>query len=245
MTPSLAVSKPDVNPFASLACGRFLDGTGEVDIVGIRRSLFSALVEGMLGCSVWFGPGGRAAGMVRVAECGVNGGRRGQHVSGMAERWQVAHVWHVACQGAGAAKRRGLVLHALGELLETLTRSFTPLGLAGHLAVACLDALLLHGQWPVDVVEFVVEPAGVAHRVTVPVAPPQGGRGCLAVRAAGASSPRRRQSALWLDKGSVLAVHLVVQAARVAEVVARSIPPPQRGGGGSTVHTFTPLCAEF
>lgn len=42
------------------------------------------------------------------------------------------------------------------------------------------------------VVEFVVEPAGVAHRVTVPVAPPQSGRGCLAVRAAGASSPRSR-----------------------------------------------------
>lgn len=42
------------------------------------------------------------------------------------------------------------------------------------------------------VVEFVVEPAGVAHRVTVPVAPPQSGRGCLAVRAAGAGSPRSR-----------------------------------------------------
>jgi len=42
------------------------------------------------------------------------------------------------------------------------------------------------------VVEFIVEPAGVAHRVTVPVAPPQSGRGCLAVRAAGASSPRSR-----------------------------------------------------
>ncbi len=52
------------------------------------------------------------------------------------------------------------------------------------------------------------------------------------------------QSALWLDKGPVLAVHLVVQAARVAEVVARSVPPPQRGGGGSAVHTFTPLCAQ-
>lgn len=88
--------------------------------------------------------------MVRVAERRVNGSRRGQHVSGVAERWQVAHVWHVACQSAGAAKRRGLVLHALGELLETLSGSLTPLGLAGHLAVACLDALLFHGQWPVD-----------------------------------------------------------------------------------------------
>lgn len=88
--------------------------------------------------------------MVRVAERGVNGSRRGQHVSRMAKRSQVAHVWHVACQSTVAAKRRGLVLHALGELLETLARSFTPLGLAGHLAVACLDALFLHGQWPID-----------------------------------------------------------------------------------------------
>ncbi len=102
------------------------------------------------GSSVRLGPGGRAAGMVRVAKCGVNGSRSGQHVSRMAERWQVAHVWHVACQSTGAAKRRGLVLHALGELLETVARSFTPLGLAGHLSVACLDALFFHGHWPVD-----------------------------------------------------------------------------------------------
>lgn len=129
----------------------------------------------------------------------MNRSRRGQHVTGMAERWQVAHVLHVACQGTGTAKRRGLVVHALGELLETLSGSLTPLGLAGHLAVACLDALLFHGQWPIDVVEFVVEPAGVAHRVSVPVAPPQSGRGRLAVRAAGAGSSRGRQSALGLD----------------------------------------------
>ncbi len=45
------------------------------------------------GSSVRFGPGGRAAGMVRVAKCGVNRSRSGQHVSRMAERWQVAHVW--------------------------------------------------------------------------------------------------------------------------------------------------------
>ncbi len=89
------------------------------------------------GSSVRFGPGGRAAGMVRVAKCGVNRSRSGQHVSRMAERWQVAHVWHVACQGTGAAERRVLVLHALGKLIETVARSFTPLGLAGHLSVAC------------------------------------------------------------------------------------------------------------
>lgn len=53
------------------------------------------------------------------------------------------------------------------------------------------------------------------------------------------------QSAFGLDQGPVLAVHLVVEAAGVAEVVARPVPPPQRRGGGSAVHTLAALCAEF
>lgn len=40
------------------------------------------------------------------------------------------------------------------------------------------------------VVQFVVEPAGVAHRVAIAVAPPKGGGGGLTVSAAGASSSR-------------------------------------------------------
>lgn len=39
--------------------------------------------------------------------------------------------------------------------------------------------------------QFVVKAAGVAHRVAVPVAPPQRGDGGLAVRAAGAGAPGR------------------------------------------------------
>lgn len=50
------------------------------------------------------------------------------------------------------------------------------------------------------------------------------------------------QSAFGLDQRSVLAVHLVVQAAGVAQVVAGAVPSPQRGGGGTAVHTFTALC---
>lgn len=40
--------------------------------------------------------------------------------------------------------------------------------------------------------QFVVEAAGVADRVSVAVAPPERGGGRLTVRAAGASAPRRR-----------------------------------------------------
>jgi len=39
-------------------------------------------------------------------------------------------------------------------------------------------------------VQFIVKAAGVTHRVSVPVAPPQGGDGGLAVGAAGARTSR-------------------------------------------------------
>ena len=37
------------------------------------------------------------------------------------------------------------------------------------------------------------------------------------------------QTSLWLDQGPVLAVHLVIEAAGVAEVVAVAVSSPQRG----------------
>ena len=52
------------------------------------------------------------------------------------------------------------------------------------------------------------------------------------------------QSLLGADQGSVLAVHLVVQSTGVAQVVARTIPAPQRGGCGSTVNTLSGLCSK-
>lgn len=51
------------------------------------------------------------------------------------------------------------------------------------------------------------------------------------------------QSPFGFDEGPVLSVHLVVEAAGVAEVVARAVPSPQGRGGGSAVDTFPPLCA--
>lgn len=98
------------------------------------------------------GPHGRAVGVVRVAKGRVDGRWGGQHVSGVAERGQVAHVGHVAGEAGGSttAEGRRLVLHALGQLIEAVACPLAPLGLAGHLAIARLDAFFLHGQGSVD-----------------------------------------------------------------------------------------------
>lgn len=96
-------------------------------------------------------PDRRATRVVRVAERRVDGGRRGQHVTRVAEGGQVAHVGHVGSHGTGSTgERQRLVVHALGELVKAVGRPLVSLGLAGHLAVACLDALFLHRQRPVD-----------------------------------------------------------------------------------------------
>jgi N-acetylglutamate synthase-like GNAT family acetyltransferase len=41
-----------------------------------------------------------------------------------------------------------------------------------------------------------------------------------------------------LDEGTVGAVHLVVEAARVAQVVAVAVAPPQRGRSRAAVDAF-------
>ena len=50
------------------------------------------------------------------------------------------------------------------------------------------------------------------------------------------------QSSLGFDERPVLAVHLVVEATGVAQVVASAVPPPQGGGRGSAVDTLPTLC---
>jgi hypothetical protein len=47
-----------------------------------------------------------------------------------------------------------------------------------------------------------------------------------------------------LDKRSVDAVHLVVESARVAEIVPGAVPPPQRRRDGSAVDALSPVGAE-
>lgn len=71
-------------------------------------------------------------------------------MSRVAEGAEVTHMGHVAGEAGCSSKGRGLVLHALGELVKAVPRPLVPLGLAGHFAVACLDAFFLHGQGSVD-----------------------------------------------------------------------------------------------
>lgn len=71
-------------------------------------------------------------------------------MSRVAEGAKVTHVGHVAGETGCSSKGRGLVLHAFGELVKAVPSPLVPLGLAGHFAVARLDAFFLHGQGSVD-----------------------------------------------------------------------------------------------
>lgn len=64
-------------------------------------------------------------------------------------------------------------------------------GRALGLALPRLDAVLAHGLRPVDAVQFVVEAAGVAHRLPFRIPPPQRRRRRPAVGAAEAQPPCR------------------------------------------------------
>lgn len=57
----------------------------------------------------------------------------------------------------------------------------------------------------------------------------------------GQANPWSYQSLLGSDERPVLAVHLVIQTAGVAQVVACSVPSPQWSGCCSTVHTLSGL----
>lgn len=71
------------------------------------------------------------------------------------------------------------------------------------------------------------------------VAPKDGSSRRHAVLARRGAAPRTtHQSPLGLDQGSVLPVHLVVEPAGIAQVVASAISPPERGGCGPTVDTL-------
>lgn len=76
----------------------------------------------------------------------MHGGGRGQHVAGMREGRERGHVTR---QG-GWAEGTVLFHQAFGEILHAVMGLFALLGLAGHLPVSGLDALLLHGKWSVD-----------------------------------------------------------------------------------------------
>lgn len=59
--------------------------------------------------------------------------------------------------------------------------------------------------------------------------------------AAGESGARTYHALLRLDEGPAEAVHLAVEAAGVAQVVAGAVPPPERRLDGAAVHAFATL----
>lgn len=87
--------------------------------------------------------------------------------------------------------------------------------------------------------ELHVEATGIAHGLALRIAAPQRGGGGLAVGTGEAHSAGGRQPALGLDERPVDAVHLVVEAAGVAQIVTRPISPPEWGGHSPTVDTLS------
>lgn len=79
------------------------------------------------------------------------------------------------------------------------------------------------------VVQFIVEAAGITNGLAVWVSSPQGCCGSLAIGATCAGSPRGRlQAPFGFYQRPRLAVHLSIEAARVAQVVAVAVAAPQR-----------------
>lgn len=92
--------------------------------------------------------------------------------------------------------------------------------------------------------QLVVESAGVAYGFSVVVPSPQSGRGGAAVGTDLTRTSVRRhewthEPLLRSHEGSVHAVHLAVESAGIAQVVARAVPAPQWCGDGTAVHTLT------
>lgn len=163
--------------------------------------------------------------------------RSGQHVAGVAEGRNVAERGHVSGEGGWVEGA------ALGEVLQRVMYLFALFGFARHFSVSGLDAFLLHSQGSVNIVQLVVEPAGVADRVPVGIPSPERGSGGLTV-CTGRSCPSCcRQPSLGLNQGSVLSIHLVVEPTGIAQVVPSAISSPQWGRGRPAVHTLPAFCA--
>lgn len=89
--------------------------------------------------------------------------------------------------------------------------------------------------------EFHVESTCIAHRLALGVSAPQSGGCGVAVGTGQSKPPGRRHALLRLDEGPAEAVHLAVEAAGVAQVVAGAVPPPERRLDGAAVHAFATL----
>ena len=87
--------------------------------------------------------------------------------------------------------------------------------------------------------ELHVEAAGITYRLTLGITTPQRGGGSLAVGTGEAYPAGSGQAALRLNEGPVDAVHLVIEATGIAQVVSRPISPPEWGGHGPTIDTLS------
>lgn len=115
------------------------------------------------------------------------------------------------------------------------------LGLGRQFSIPRLDPVLFHCQWSRNIMKLVVKATCVAHRLAVLISSPQSCCRCFAVRATCAFPSGRGKSSFRFDKGPILSIHLIVEAASITEVMPVSIPSPKGGGGGSTVYAFTPF----
>lgn len=96
----------------------------------------------------------------------------------------------VVVQGGRLSHLR--VLLQQGGLLALLV-------LAGDFSVTCLNSILLHGERPVDVMQFKVESAGITHRLPIGVASPQRCCACVTVGTEGTCALADNQSLLGSD----------------------------------------------
>ena len=89
--------------------------------------------------------------------------------------------------------------------------------------------------------DLVVQTAGIAHNAaTLLDPPPESGLTGAAVAAVGVCSLLKVAvlGAASLDQGSVGAIHLVIETASVAKIVARGVSSPQRSVGDTAVDTL-------
>lgn len=92
--------------------------------------------------------------------------------------------------------------------------------------------------------QLVVESASIANGLPVCVPAPQSGRRALAVGAACArSSGCRLESSFGFYERPRLAVHLAVEAAGIAQVMAVAVAPPERRLAGAAVDALAALDA--
>lgn len=112
-------------------------------------------------------------------------------------------------------------------LIDTILRLLLLLlGLAAHFAVSGLDSILLHCQGAIHIVQFVVQPAGIAHRVSIGISSPQRGGARVTVAALGSSSLANNQAFLGSNQWAVLSIHFVIKPAGIAQIMATNIPSP-------------------